>query len=167
MGLVRTLVAQEPPLMELLPDAAEWRSKLADITETYRAEGAFAAMGMFGALVEEGGPKYSDEMQQAKPKPEDQAMMARMAGNFDLFIAHELRQIGGYVPDVDALRKGSTQIVSVAGETSGEQMARRAAVALADRLGTAVTYLPGGHGGWGADPQQYAEKLHQVLQKTG
>jgi pimeloyl-ACP methyl ester carboxylesterase len=166
-GLVRTLVAQEPPLMELLPDAAEWRSKLADITETYRAEGAFAAMGMFGALVEEGGPKYSDEMQQAKPKPEDQAMMARMAGNFDLFIAHELRQIGGYVPDVDALRKGSTQIVSVAGETSGEQMARRAAVALADRLGTAVTYLPGGHGGWGADPQQYAEKLHQVLQKTG
>jgi pimeloyl-ACP methyl ester carboxylesterase len=166
-GLVRTLVAQEPPLMELLPDAAEWRSKLADITETYRAEGLFAAMGMFGALVEEGGPKYSEEMQQAEPRPEDQAMMARMSGNFDLFIAHELRQIGAYVPDVHALRSASTRIVSAAGETSGGQMARRAAVALADRLGIAVTYFPGGHGGWGADPQEYAEKLREVLQKTG
>ena len=51
--------------------------------------------------------------------------------------------------------------------TSGEQAARRAAVALAERLGIAVTYLPGAHGGWGSDPQEFAEKLHAVLREAG
>jgi hypothetical protein len=89
-----------------------------------------------------------------------------MQGNFDLFIAHEIRQNGSYVPDIDALRDASTRIVSAAGETSGEQGARRAAIALAERLGTPVTYLPGGHGGWGSDPQEFADRLRAALQGT-
>jgi pimeloyl-ACP methyl ester carboxylesterase len=163
-GLVRTLVAHETFLMELLPDAAHWRSAFDDISETYRTEGVFPAMGKFGALVEEGGPKYSEEMQQTPPTPEGQAMMERMTGNFDLFIAHEIQSNGRYVPDVDALRNASTRIVSAAGENSGEQAARRSALALAERLGIAVTRLPGAHGGWGSDPQQFAERLHEALQ---
>jgi pimeloyl-ACP methyl ester carboxylesterase len=165
-GLVRTLVAHETFLLELLPDAARFRAAFDDISETYRAEGAFAAMGKFGAMVEEGGPKYSEEMQQAPSSPEGQEMMARITGNFDLFIAHELRRNGEYVPDVDALRNGATRIVSAAGETSEEQAARRSALALAERLGIPVTYLPGAHGGWGSDPQEFAEKLNHVLQEA-
>jgi hypothetical protein len=137
-----------------------------DIYETFRAEGVFPAMGKFGAVVEEGGPKYSEEMEQAddtKMQPPDEEMMGRMMGNFDLFFAHEIRQIGGYVPDVDALKKVSTRVVSAAGETSGEQGACRAAKALAQRLGIEVTYLPGAHGGWGSDPQEFADRLHDVL----
>jgi pimeloyl-ACP methyl ester carboxylesterase len=164
--LVHTLVAHETFLIELLPDGARWRSEFDDIAEIYRTEGVFPAMGRFGAIVEEGGPKYSEEMQQAPSTPEAEEMMARMSGNFDLFIAHELQSNGGYVPDLDALRNASTRIVSAAGETSGEQAARRSAVALADRLGIAVTYLPGAHGGWGSDPQEFAERLHDVLQEA-
>jgi pimeloyl-ACP methyl ester carboxylesterase len=164
--LVRTLVAHEPPLFELLPDAARWRSELGRISETYRTDGVFPAMARFGAAVEQGGPKYSEEMQDAPPTPEGQEMMARMGGNFDLFIAHELRPISGYVPDFDGLRAASTRIVSAAGETSGEQMARRAALALAERLGIAVTYLPGAHGGWGSDPQEFASTLDRILQEA-
>lgn len=164
--LVRTLVAHETFLMELLPDAARWRSAFEDVSETYRTEGVFPAMGKFGALVEEGGPKYSEEMQQKEPTPEDQEMMGRMTGNFDLFIAHELQQNGRYVPDFDALRNASTRIVSAAGETSGDQAARRSAIALAERLGIPVTYLPGAHGGWGSDPQEFAERLHQALREA-
>jgi hypothetical protein len=93
-------------------------------------------------------------------------MMERMAGNFDLFIAHEIRQFGAYVPNVDALRNTSTRIVSAAGEDSGEQAARRAARALADRLGIPVTHLPGSHGGWSADPHEFAESVHNVLQEA-
>jgi len=164
--LVRTLVAHETFLLELLPDADRWRAEFDDISATYGTEGVFAAMAKFGALVEEGGPRYSEEMQQAPPTPEAQEMMGRMTGNFDLFIAHELRLNGGYVPDIDALRNASTRIVSAAGETSGEQGARRSAVALAERLGTPVTYLPGAHGGWGSDPQEFAERLHEVLREA-
>jgi hypothetical protein len=151
--------------MELLPDAERWRSAFEDISETYRAEGAFPAMGKFGALVEEGGPRYSEEMEQTPPTPESEEMMGRFVGNFDLFIAHEIRPIVAYVPDADVLRNVSTRIVSAAGETSGEQGARRAAIALADRLGVPVTYLPGGHGGWGSDPAEFADRLHDVLRE--
>ncbi len=162
-ALVRALVAHEPPLMELLPDAEHWRSQFADIYDTYRTQGALPAMGKFGAAVEEGGPKYSEEMQQAPSTPESQEMMGRMMGNFDLFLAHEIRQIVGYVPDIETLRHESTRIVSAAGEDSGEQAARRAAIALASRLDSEVTYLPGAHGGWGSDPQEFADRLDEVL----
>ena len=162
--LVRTLVTHEAPVMELLPDAEAWRAAFEDISATYRTAGVFAAMGKFGAVVEEGGPKYSEEMQQAPSTPESEEMMKRMAGNFDLFIAHEIRQNGAYVPDVETLRNAPAQIVSAAGENSGEQAARRSAIALAERLGTTATPLPGAHGGWGADPQAFAERLHLALQ---
>jgi pimeloyl-ACP methyl ester carboxylesterase len=167
-GLVRTLVAHEAPVLELLPDAAQVRAGFDDVIETYRTEGVFPAMGKFGALVEEGGPKYSEEMQKIPPTPESQEMFARMSANFDLFLTHEILRISRYVPDFDALRSalgnGHTRIVSAAGETSGDQSPCRAAVALAERLGIPVSYLPGGHGGWGSDPQEFADRLHGLLQ---
>src|SRR5687768_9551024 len=64
---VHTLVAHEPPAMELLPDRERWRATFDDIVATYRNEGVFPAMGKFGAAVEEGGPKYSE--QQGEPTP--------------------------------------------------------------------------------------------------
>jgi hypothetical protein len=37
-------------------------------------------------------------------------------------------------------------------------------MALAERLDIDVTFLPGAHGGWGSDPQEFAERLDAVLQ---
>jgi pimeloyl-ACP methyl ester carboxylesterase len=162
--LVRRFVAHEAPLMELLSDAARFRAVFDDIDETYRTEGVFAAMEKFGAAVEEGGPKYSEEMQQADPDTMGPPEMAeRMMGNFDLFVAHEIRPIVGYVPDVATLKGLSTKLVSAAGETSGEQAACRAAHALAERVGIEVSHLPGAHGGWGSDPQEFADTLDKLL----
>jgi pimeloyl-ACP methyl ester carboxylesterase len=161
--LVRTFVAHEAPVMELLPDASRWRGIFTDIYETYKTEGVFPAMGKFGAVVEEGGPRYSEEMAQREPSPAEQEMGERMGANFELFIAHEILPIGGYVPDIETLKSVSTRVVSVAGETSGEQGACRAAKALAERLGIDVTYMPGSHGGWGSDPQVFADRLDEIL----
>jgi pimeloyl-ACP methyl ester carboxylesterase len=164
--VVAKLVAHEAPLLELLPDSARFRSMLDDIGETYRAEGVFAAMGKFGAIVEEGGPKYGEEMQQADPEtlgpPE---MTERMMGNFDLFIAHELVPIGTYVPDIGTLKDLSPKLVSAAGEASGEQAACRAAHALAEQVGIEVSLLPGAHGGWGSDPHDFAQRLGKLLRR--
>src|SRR3989442_9512615 len=86
---VKALVAHEPPVVELLPDRARWRGIFADIYDTYRAQGAFAAMGKFGQAVEEGGPKHSEQQQQGQPSPEQAATMKRMVGNFDFFSANQ------------------------------------------------------------------------------
>jgi pimeloyl-ACP methyl ester carboxylesterase len=162
--LVRRLVAHEAPVMELLPDADRFRQLIDEVDEAFRTAGVFAAMGRFGAVVEEGGPKYSEEMQSADPEtigpPE---MTERMLGNFELFVAHELQPISRYQPDVATLREVSTRLVSAAGKGSGEQAACRAASALAERVGVGLAHLPGAHGGWGSDPQEFADALDDLL----
>src|SRR2546425_163299 len=160
---VKKLVAHEPPVMEVLPDSARWRGIFADIYETYRAQGAFPAMGKFGLAVEEGGPKYSEQQQQGQASPEDAAMMQRMLGNFDFFLAHEIRAIGAYVPDIAALRRSRDRIAIAGGRSSGEQGAYRAARALADAIGVELTYFeeaPAAFGRpGGASPGGRAESL--------
>src|SRR5207344_3649885 len=46
-GQVHTLVAHEPPVVELLPDSAQVRAEFEDIYATYRADGADQAMQKF------------------------------------------------------------------------------------------------------------------------
>jgi pimeloyl-ACP methyl ester carboxylesterase len=54
-GRVRTLVAHEPPVTELLPDSAQVRAQLQDIYDTYRTDGADRAMQKFMAFAGLGG----------------------------------------------------------------------------------------------------------------
>jgi pimeloyl-ACP methyl ester carboxylesterase len=60
-GQVRTLVAHEPPVIELLPDREQLRAQIEDIYDTYRADGADKAMAKFMAhagLGEAPGARY-------------------------------------------------------------------------------------------------------------
>jgi len=87
----------------------------------------------------------------------------RISGNLEYFLAHGIRPISGYAPDVATLRDGSARIVVGIGETSAGQLAHRAAVALAERLGAPPVTFPGDHGGFGSRPGPFAETLHEVL----
>jgi hypothetical protein len=42
-------------------------------------------------------------------------------------------------------------------------LAYRAAVALAERLGTDAVTFPGDHGGFGSHPAEFAKTLHKAL----
>jgi pimeloyl-ACP methyl ester carboxylesterase len=159
---VRMLVAHEPPAMELLPDAAAQRAQGQEVYDTYRRHGVGPAMQKFMTLAGlKGGPPPRAAVGQ--PSPEMIESMARMGRNAELFLAHGLRQAGAFVPDIRALRKGSPRIVVAAGDESEPQLAYRAAVALADRLGTTVVRFPGDHGGFMMQPDAFAAKLHEVL----
>jgi hypothetical protein len=50
-GQVRTLVAHEPPVIELLPDSAQLRAQIQDIYDTYWADGGDTSMAKFMAHV--------------------------------------------------------------------------------------------------------------------
>lgn len=160
---VKAFVAHEPPVMQVLDDRARWRATFKDIDDTYRTGGAYPAMEKFGKAVEEGGPKYSEQQAQGEPSPEQAEMMKRMMGNFDFFIAHEIQAIGGYAPDIAALKRSPSRTVIGGGKTSGDQGAYRAAVALAKQLGTHLVYFEGGHGGWGAPDETFANTLDDAL----
>ncbi len=55
-GLVRTLVAHEPPLVDLLPEGDPRRAAVRDLVDTYRTEGVGPAMGKFIAFAGGEGP---------------------------------------------------------------------------------------------------------------
>jgi pimeloyl-ACP methyl ester carboxylesterase len=163
-GQVRTLVAHEPPVIELLPDCAQLRAQIQDIYDTYRADGADKAMGKFMAHAGLGNPAARDEgAPRWEPSPEQIARMRATAGHF---LAHMIRPTTSYRPDIQALQAASTRIEVGAGTTSKGQLANRTAVALAAQLGTNVAEFPGDHGGFAALPEQFGQVLDQALTIT-
>ncbi|MEV0999704.1 alpha/beta hydrolase [Nonomuraea sp. NPDC050202] len=149
-GRVRTLVAHEPPCVELLPDAAEQRAAVDDMIETFHRDGLWAAFAKFmgNAGFEEGAD--------AGPPPSEQVV-----ADGSRFFAHELRGTTRYVPDVAALRNG--RVVVGVGAESGQIVTYRTSVALAERIGTTPVEFPGDHGGFMAHPGEFADVLRKVL----
>lgn len=154
---VRLLVANEPPLVRLLDDADEHARFGREIYDTYRSEGIGPAMGKFAA----GTGLDQDEPWPVDPAPELAEAMARMQGNMDFFLGHMWLPLGDYAPDISRLM--SRPIAVAVGEASEGQLAYRAAVKLAEQLGTKPIVFPGGHSGTITQPEAYAGRLHEVL----
>jgi pimeloyl-ACP methyl ester carboxylesterase len=152
---VRTLIAHEPPVLELLPDAAAQRAITEDIIETFHREGLAAAMGKFMAnagldMPPESGPVASP------PSPQQIADGTR-------FLAHELRGTASYIPDITALTRGPARVVVGIGAASGALLTYRTSLALADRLGTTPVEFPGDHGGFLGHPSKFADVLRKLF----
>jgi hypothetical protein len=98
-----------------------------------------------------------------EPTPEMLEGWRRIAGNLEFFLAHGVRPLTRYVPDIAALRAGSARVVVGVGEASGGQLAHRLAVALAERLGSPPVTFPGDHGAIVSRPGSFAETLHEIL----
>ncbi|CDO27834.1 alpha/beta fold hydrolase [Mycolicibacterium porcinum] len=151
-GRVRTLVAHEPPLLELLPDAAAQRAATEDIIATFNRDGMFAAWGKFMANAGFDIPTGAPEM----PEPSDQDL--RDAAHF---FNHQLRSTTRFLPDIQALKRG--RVVVGLGEESGRLLTKRTTIALAELLGTRPVMFPGDHGGFMGAPGAFAEVLRKAL----
>jgi pimeloyl-ACP methyl ester carboxylesterase len=154
-GRVRTLVAHEPPLLELLPDAEEQRRATEAIVDTFRIQGFGPAWHRFmvnaGFDLPSPGPDAS-----APPTPTDQQL-----AEADRFFEHELRPTTRYLPDIPALPK--SRVVVGIGEDSGSLVTYRTSVALAELLGVKPVEFPGDHGGFLGAPEQFADRLREIL----
>jgi pimeloyl-ACP methyl ester carboxylesterase len=172
--LVRTVVAHEPPVFELLPDRDRWRAVIQDIEDTFAKEGAGPAMQILGAAFAANSDATSDregrmpgggEAPQGEPDPETMALMARLQKNMEFFIGYEVPPFNKYVPDLAALRASAVRVVAAVGEASEGEPPYQAGLAVAERLGTAPVTFPGDHGGFGSQPEAFAARLHEVLSR--
>ncbi|MEU2492508.1 alpha/beta hydrolase [Streptomyces sp. NPDC007883] len=154
---VRTLVAHEPPLLELLPDAAEQRAATDDLIETFHRDGVGAAWMKF--MANAGFDLGGDDA----PGPPQGEPSERDLANSTRFFAHELRHTALYRPDLDALKAGPVRVVVGIGADSGGLVTYRTSTALAERLGTAPVGFPGDHGGFLGRPAEFADVLRKVL----
>ena len=166
---VGTLIAHEPPVADLLPDAPYVRAAVDEIQDAYRAHGSGAAFGKFVSLIMHDGPVTEAGVPPAEWSPagadgEAPEPSAKQQADDELFFLRMLKPFTRYQPEVDVLRAGSPRVVVAVGETSRGEVARRSAGALAERLGTAPARFPGDHGGFMADPAAFAARIRQVCQ---
>jgi pimeloyl-ACP methyl ester carboxylesterase len=172
--MVRTLVAHEPPVMTLLPDAKRYRALNAEVKEISAAEGVGQAMRAFLRYAfgqrddADAGREPEPDSSQPDPGQQDPADMARIMGNLRLFTSSLVVVIGDYLPDIDALRASPARVVVGLGTASTPlQLPYRTSRALAERLGTDPEMFPGGHTGFVSDPAEFAVRLREVLAGAG
>ena len=162
---VRTLVAHEPPLATVLPDRNEALAVTKDIHETYEGEGFGPAMAKFIAFTSVRGPTPPDFPNHA-PNPADFGLPTEDDGSRDHpLLGPHMLYASRYEPDFDSLRQAPTRIVVAAGAESDGAFTYRAALAVAERLGTEAVIFPSHHGGFGqqGDPVAFAATLRRVL----
>jgi pimeloyl-ACP methyl ester carboxylesterase len=158
---VRTLIAHEPPLLELLPEAAAQRAATEDIIETFHRDGPGAAWmkfmtnAGFDVTATGDGPPVPPEI-----SPDEQA---KQLVDMTRFFDHELRETTRYTPDIGALTAGSARVVVGIGAESGHLITYRTSMALATLLGVSPVEFPGDHGGFIGRPGEFADMLREVL----
>jgi pimeloyl-ACP methyl ester carboxylesterase len=171
---VRTLVAHEPPAAQVLPDREAVLATCRDIHETYLRSGLGPAMAKFIALASYEGPIPSGFADRPAPDPAMFGLPTRDDGSRnDPLVGQNMPSCNEYRPDFEALRAAPTRIVIAVGEESGKAIAGRAAVAMAERIGTAPVTFPGGHAGFlGGEygqtgkPDEFASALRRALMSS-
>jgi pimeloyl-ACP methyl ester carboxylesterase len=168
---LRTLVAHEPPLVPVLPDAAAAERAGVEMRDAYQAKGFGAGMAAFIALSSWQGEFTDEYFAQPPADPGQFGIPDKDDGTRDdPLLSDRALAISSYRPDVDALTAASTRIVIAAGEESINAMPGRAAVAAAELLGQQATVFPSHHGGflggefgYAGQPEAFARKLREVL----
>ena len=168
---IDTLVAHEPPIASVLPDADLMIAAMRANHELYQAQGWGAAMAYFIALTSQVGPLPADWLDRPAPDPASFGLPTDDDGSRDdpLFGVN-MGTLPGFTPDFAAIAAAPTRVVLGMGEESAGQMTTRAATAVAARLGTTAVVFPGGHGGFlggeygqTGQPGAFAATLRDVL----
>jgi pimeloyl-ACP methyl ester carboxylesterase len=168
---VTALVAHEPPLMPVLPDAAAAMRARAAVRDVYEAEGSNAGMAAFIAMTSWQGEFTEDYFTQPAPDPARFGMPTTDDGSRDdPLLSDRSWAITSYHPDVDALAVAPTRIVIAVGEESSGTFTGRTAVATPELLGQQATVFPSHHGGflggesgYAGQPEAFARRLREVL----
>lgn len=153
-----TLVAHEPPVMELLPEAEHPAMGLP--LDAGRPRTPLDNLQKFREIL---GVSYEDREPDAEVPYELPEAKARLAANRAFLVTHEATMYPRYTLDIAALSATPTRIVIAAGQASRGHFPHRVATLLTERLKTAVVEFPSHHAGYVSHPRAFAEQLRNVL----
>jgi pimeloyl-ACP methyl ester carboxylesterase len=168
---VTTLVAHEPPLIPVLPDAEAAERARAAVRDTYEAKGSNAGMAAFIAMTSWRGEFTDDYFTQPPPDPALFGMPADDDGSRDdPLLSDRSWAVSSYHLDAGALAAAPTRVVIAVGEESLGTFTGRTSLAAAELLGQQATVFPSHHGGflggefgYAGQPEAFARKLRDVL----
>ncbi|MBT2469397.1 alpha/beta hydrolase [Streptomyces sp. ISL-66] len=159
---VERLVAHEPPVVEVLPDASEHRALIARVRETFHAEGVVPALAVFAAGLRKGGDVAEPQARTELP-PQAAARAERTMADLPYFVGRIVPSFMSYAPDVHRLEALSDRLVLACGQDSHGELPYRAAAFLAELLGTEPLHFPGGHTGLTTHPAEFGELLRKAF----
>ena len=170
-GDVTTLIAHEPPMLGLLPDADRAFAAERDVQATYHDKGWGHGMAAFIALTSWQG-EFPDDWDASSTA--DPAMFGLPVDDdgsrADPLLSGVSNAITAYRPDVTALTAAPTRVVIAVGVESRGLITGRTSVAAAEVLGQKATDFPGDHGGFlggefgqRGEPEAFATRLREVL----
>ncbi|WP_028926049.1 alpha/beta fold hydrolase [Pseudonocardia acaciae] len=168
---VTTLVAHEPPLIPVLPDAEAAERARAGLRDAYLARGSNAGMAAFIAWTSWRGEFTDEYFAQPAPDPAAFGMPTEDDGSRDdPLLSDRSWAVSSYRPDIDALTAAPTRVVIGVGEESEGTITARTSEATAALLGQKATVFPSHHGGFAGDefgypgqPEAFARTLREVL----
>jgi pimeloyl-ACP methyl ester carboxylesterase len=168
---VTTLVAHEPPLIPVLPDAEAAERARAAVRDAYEAKGSNAGMAAFIAMTSWRGEFTDDYFTQPEPDPVMFGMPTDDDGSRDdPLLSDRSWAVSSYRLDVDALAAAPTRVVIAVGEESLDTFTGRTSLATAELLSQQATVFPSHHGGflggefgYAGQPEAFARKLRDVL----
>ena len=168
---VRKVVAHEPPILGVLPDADNAAAAEAAVQSAYSSQGFGAGMAAFIALTSWEGEFTDEYFDQALPDPADFGMPTEDDGNRDdPLLSGVSNAVTAYRPDIEGLRGLDGVLVLAHGEESAGNLAARAGKALAEKLGQEPAVFPSHHGGfmggehgYGGQPEAFAAKLRETF----
>jgi pimeloyl-ACP methyl ester carboxylesterase len=168
---ITVLVAHEPPLVTVLPDAAAAERAVDQFRDAYAANGWGAGMAAFIAMTAWQGEFTDEYFARSAPDPAQVGMPTEDDGSReDPLLSDRSSAVTSYRPDFDALAAAPTRLVIAVGEESAGTFTGRTSVATAGLLGQQASVFPSHHGGFvGGDagyagkPEAFARKLRDVL----
>ncbi len=154
---VQTVVSHEPPVVSLLPDAAQWLAFFDGVYATYQEAGVPKAMHQFasGAF----GSVDHQVMEYALREHTNEYTLS----NATYWMEHELRQYPRVELDLAALTAHAERIVLAGGRDAQDQLPYQPNKVLASALGRDIVNLPGGHLGFVSSPTEFAKELIDAL----
>jgi pimeloyl-ACP methyl ester carboxylesterase len=155
---IRTLVAHEPPLKQLLPSDELERAlhEQEEVEVAFRNEGVRAAMMKF---LQFSGVDFGDKEADA-PAPQ---ISPYMADNLQFFLANDAPAVRQYQIDPLLLEKVKSKVIPSAGLTSSANWPNHCAARLAELLHVELRHFPGGHNAYGSRPRGVADELRILL----
>src|SRR3954451_13532548 len=170
-GDVTTLVAHEPPLIPVLPDAEAAERARALCRDVYERSGNNHGMAAFIAMSSWPGEYTDAYFAQGPPDPAQCGMPTDDDGTRDSpLLSDSSWAVSSYELDTAALTSAPTRIVIAVGEETGDTFTGRTARATAERLGLPATVFPSHHGGflggehgYAGQPEAFAARLREVL----
>ncbi|MDI3388060.1 alpha/beta hydrolase [Streptomyces sp. B-S-A8] len=168
---VTTLIAHEPPLLPLLPDAEAAERARAGVRDVYEKSGWGAGLAAFIAMASWEGEFTDAYFAQPAPDPAAFGLPAEDDGRRDdPLLSDRSWAVSGHRPDAAALAAAPTRVVLAVAEESGDALTGRTTRAAARLLGKEAAVFPSHHSGFTDEssgypgrPEAFAVKLRALL----